>query len=140
MDKSRFIESIRKASYTLYRMSPMILGIVLLVGLISTLIPKSFYFYLFRKNPVQDAFIGAVIGSISAGNPITSYILGGEFLKQGIGISAVTAFLVAWVSVGIIQIPMEGMVLGWKFSLLRNILSFFSAIIIGIIMGIILGL
>ncbi len=138
MDKKRLIEAASKSAGSLLRIAPMILGIVLLVGLISILIPESFYFYLFRKNPLFDSFIGGIIGSISAGNPVTSYILGGEFLKQGISLSAVTAFIVAWVSVGLIQIPAEGVILGWKFSLLRNIFSFFSALIIGIIVGIII--
>ena len=90
-----------------------------------------------REN-LFDVFIGAIAGSILAGNPITSYILGGEFLKQGVGIIAVTAFLVAWVTVGIIQYPMEASIFGKKFALIRNFLAFFSSLIIGIIMWLVL--
>jgi len=67
-----------------------------------------------------------------AGNPITSYVLGGEFFDAGISIMAVSAFIVTWVTVGIVQLPAEILLLGKKFALLRNLFSFLSAIVIGI--------
>ncbi|MEJ2267866.1 MAG: hypothetical protein P8X70_02205, partial [Nanoarchaeota archaeon] len=72
-------------------------------------------------------------GSISAGSPITSYIIGGELLKRGTSLIPVTAFIVAWVTVGIIQIPIESKTLGKKFTILRNSLAFISAIIVALI-------
>jgi len=82
--------------------------------------------------------LGSLVGSISAGNPITSYILGGEFLEQGVGLMAVTAFLVAWVTVGVIQLPAESIILGKKFAILRNLTSFIFAMIVAILTIIIL--
>jgi uncharacterized membrane protein YraQ (UPF0718 family) len=46
---------------------------------------------------------------------------------------AVTAFLVAWVTVGIIQLPAESSILGMKFALLRNISAFVLAIVVSIV-------
>ena len=132
-------QAIIKAAKALWKSVPMILGTVLLVSLISSLIPNSFYANIFSKNILMDSFIGSLVGSISAGNPITSYILGGEMLKQGISLIAVTAFLVAWVTVGIIQLPAESSTLGKKFALLRNLSSFVLAIIVAIITVLILG-
>ena len=126
-------ESILKASKGLWKMFPIILGTILLVSLISALVPQSFYSRIFTGNHFLDPFIGSLIGSISAGIPLISYILGGELLKQGISLLAVTAFLVAWVTVGIIQLPAEMMILGKKFALLRNLISFVFAIIVAII-------
>ena len=138
-NKNLIIQSIAKSGKSLWKAFPVILGTLMLISLISILIPKSFYTTIFSKNPFFDLFIGSAIGSISAGNPITSYILGGEMLKQGISLMAVTAFLVAWVTVGIIQLPAESAILGKKFALLRNITSFILAIIVAIITVLILG-
>ena len=126
-------QAISKSGKNLWKMSPIILGTILLVSLISTLVPPSFYSRIFTGNHFLDPFIGSLIGSISAGTPLISYILGGELLKQGIGLLAVTAFLVAWVTVGIVQLPAEMMILGKKFALLRNLISFIFAIIVAII-------
>ena len=84
-------------------------------------------------------FIGSFIGSISAGNPITSYIFGGELLSQGISLLAVTAFIVAWVTVGFIQLPAESIILGRKFAILRNLSAFVLAIVVAVITVLILG-
>ncbi len=125
-----FRMAILKSFQALKKLSPIILGVILLMGLVNALIPKSFYASIFTKNFFIDSIIGASLGSIMSGNPITSYILSGEFLQQGVSLLAVTAFLLAWVTVGIIQLPAEAMILGKKFALLRNLLSFLSAIVI----------
>ena len=125
---SRLGESIRKSAKALFNSLPVLAGVVLLVGLANTLIPKSFYSSVFSKNMFVDSFIGSSLGSVLAGNPITSYVLGGEMLKQGVSMIAVTAFIVAWVTVGVVQLPAESIMLGRRFALLRNFLSFIFAV------------
>ena len=132
-------ESIYRAAKGLWNAFPMILGTILLVSLISTIIPKSFYMSVFSKNSFLDSFIGAVIGSVSAGNPIISYIFGGEMLDQGVSLIAVTAFLVSWVTVGLIQLPAESAILGRKFSMLRNLTAFLFSIVVAILTVLIFG-
>ena len=132
-------QSMGKAWRGLWNAFPMIIGTVLLISLISVIVPKSFYISVFSKNIFLDSFVGSLVGSISAGNPITSYIFGGEMLSQGVGLIAVTAFLVAWVTVGVIQLPAESAILGKRFALLRNLTAFVFAIVVAIITVLILG-
>ncbi len=132
-------DAIETAAGALKRSLPIIFGTILLVSLVVNLIPKSFYTQIFRDNVFIDSLIGAGIGSISTGNPITSYIFGGEFLAQGISLIAVTAFLVAWVTVGVVQFPAESFLLGKRFAIRRNVLSFIFAILVAILTVLILG-
>ena len=118
----------------------ILVSVLLLVSFMITTIPKEFYSKIFTGNNLIDSLIGAIIGSISAGNPINSYIVGGELLNQGIGLVAVTAFILTWVTVGIVQLPAESLMLGKKFAIYRNILSFGTAIIISILTVLILQL
>ena len=83
---------------------------------------------LFGSSDVLDALIGTFIGSVAAGHPLTSYLLGGEFLKSGVSLFAVTAFIVSWVTVGVVQLPVEILMLGARFAIYRNVICFFSAI------------
>ena len=129
-----------KSARSIFNSLPILVGAILLIGLASTLMPKSYYAALFSKNILLDSIIGSGLGSVLAGNPITSYVLGGEFLKQGISLVAVTSFLVAWVTVGLVQLPAEALLLGKKFAILRNILSFLLSIIVAIITVFIVGL
>jgi hypothetical protein len=87
---------------------------------------------VFTGGIIRDTLIGTVTGSISAGNPITSYIISGELLKGGVSLFAVTAFIVAWVTVGLVQYPAEADILGKRFATLRNCISFILAILVSI--------
>lgn len=139
MKKTTFREAVTKSARMLWNVFPLILGTILLVSLIVALTPKSFYLTIFQNNIFLDPFIGSFIGSVSAGNPLLSYIIGGELLEQGISLIAITAFIVAWVTVGFIQLPAESMILGKRFAFLRNLFSFILAIIVAIVTVIILG-
>lgn len=132
-------QSVKKAGKALWRSTPILVGVVLLVSLANTLIPKTAYTALFSKVAVLDSLIGSAVGSILAGNPVTSYVLGGEMLAQGVSLVAVTAFLVSWVTVGIVQLPAEAMLLGKKFAITRNITAFLISIIVAIVTVAILG-
>jgi len=112
---------------------PSILGVILLISLMLAVIPKTFYILIFSKNIWLDIIIGGIAGSISAGNPITSYIIGGELLSQGVNLLVVTIFIVTWVTVGLIQLPAEIMFFGKKFAIYRNLLSFLFAIVVSLI-------
>lgn len=115
-------------------MLPIFLSILLLISLYVTVIPKSFYSKFFTKNPIIDSVLGAILGSISTGNPVTSYIIGGELVKAEVPLIAVVAFILSWVTVGIIQLPAECYFLGKRFGIIRNILSFLFAILISILL------
>ncbi|MDD4625386.1 MAG: hypothetical protein PHI77_01540 [Candidatus Pacebacteria bacterium] len=107
---------------------PVVLGTMLFLSVFIAAFPKEMYTSLFGGNKFLDPFIGAALGSILSGNPVTSYILGGELISKGVSLLAVTAFITAWVTVGIIQLPAESLMLGKKFAITRNIISFLSSI------------
>jgi uncharacterized membrane protein YraQ (UPF0718 family) len=111
---------------------PTLLGTVLLLGLLLTFVSKQFIASVFTGNAFRDTLIGSVIGSIAAGNALTSYIIGGELMKEGVSLFAITAFIVTWVTVNIVQSPAEAAILGKRFAFIRNTLSFFLAIIVSI--------
>lgn len=130
--QNNILNSFYKAFKSLAEVLPVLLGIILLLGLIQTLVSKKIISSLFMGKLLQDTVIGSIIGSVAAGNPITSYIIGGELLKRGVSLFAVTAFIVAWVTVGAVQLPAEAVILGKRFAFTRNILSFILSIVVAI--------
>ena len=82
----------------------------------------------FGRHEILDVLIGAVVGSVAAGHPLASYVLGGELLEGGVSLLAVTALIVSWVTVGVFQLPAEALTLGRRFAVYRNLLCFISAI------------
>lgn len=112
---------------------PILIGVLLLVSLVTSFVPQEFFAKVFTGSKWLDPLIGAVFGSVAAGNPITSYVIGGELLKNGISLIAVVAFIVSWVTVGFVQLPAESLMLGKRFALVRNGVSFVFAIAISLL-------
>jgi len=140
MKPQKIAASFKKTATSFAHVFPILIGVMLLVSLILVLVPPPFYRMVFTGDEIFDPLIGAVIGSVAAGNPITSYIVGGELIDQGVSLLAVTAFIAAWVTVGLAQLPAEGMILGKRFALIRNGVSFLSAVIVAILTSITLEL
>lgn len=109
---------------------PILLGVILLLGLFRVNVSPRLISSIFKGGLFRDAIMGSLIGSISAGNPLTSYIIGAELLKEGVSLFAATAFILAWVTVGVIQFPAEATILGKRFALARNLISFVLAILV----------
>jgi len=85
---------------------------------------------LFGHSAFSDTLVAASIASISTGQPVVSYLLAGELQKAGIDLIAVTAFITAWITVGVVSLPAEAVMLGWRFSLWRNLIAFVLSILI----------
>lgn len=129
----------KQAARGMGRALPIILSVVFLLGLVRVAVTPAQLETLFTGRGGLDILLGTVAGSVSTGNAVTSYVLGGELLAQGVRLSAVTAFLVAWVTVGLVQLPAEAALLGRRFALVRNATSAVSAIIVGVLTVWLLG-
>ncbi len=128
-----FGKVLQKSSLSFAAMAPLLLGVIGLVGLFQVLVTPTMLASMFRDNPFIDTLIGTLAGAAASGNPVVSYLLGGELLSQGISLYAVTAFILSWVTLGFTQLPAEVEVFGGRFTLYRNILAFVFTILIAIL-------
>ena len=128
-----FWKVLQKSALSFFAMAPLLLGVIGLVGLFQVLVTPKMLAALFRGNPMTDTLIGTLTGAAAAGNPVVSYLLGGELLAQGISLYAVSAFILSWVTLGFIQLPAEVEVFGSRFTLYRNILAFIFTMLIAVL-------
>jgi predicted Fe-Mo cluster-binding NifX family protein len=127
------IDALKRSGMQIVNMLPIFVGVVLLIGLLKTFISKDLLSSIFSGNALLDTLFGTGLGSILAGNPLNSYVIGGEMLEQGVSLFAMTAFITAWVIIGLVQLPAEMAALGKKFALIRNALSMVLCIAISIL-------
>jgi len=130
LTENHLTDSFKKTTRTFINVVPIIVGMLLLTSLLITVFPEQISAGLFGNGDIIDTLLGASIGSIAAGHPLASYLLGGELLSGGVSLLAVTALVVTWVTVGIVQLPAEALLLGTRFAVYRNIISFIAAIAI----------
>jgi len=138
MNSKKFKTILNKTWKAFRFVIPIILSVLLIVAFIQAVVPVESYKKIFTGDIFLDPLIAAVLGSVSLGNPIVSYIIGNGLLQNGVSLVAVTAFIVSWVTVGIIQLPAEYYFFGKRFALIRNLTSFIGAILMGILIGYIL--
>lgn len=122
------LNSLKKSVLSFSAMLPMIFGVVGLVAMLQTLVPAQRLVGFFTGNAFVDTLIGTGCGAVAAGNPMVSYVLGGEMLGHGVSLYAVTAFILAWVTLGVIQLPMEVEAFGRRFTLIRNLMAFLGTL------------
>ena len=140
INKSLLVHATRSAARQFVNLLPILIGVVLLIGLFNAFVSEEWLTSVFAGNVALDTLCGACFGSIFAGNPINSYVIGGELLKYGVSLFAVTAFIITWVTVGLVQLPAEIAAFGKRFAFLRNGLSFILAIPIAILTVLIMNL
>ena len=118
---------------------PILLGVILLVGLFKTFVTPDWISSIFTGKPLTDSFFGALAGSVLAGNPVNSYVLGKGLLDLEVGLIGVTAFILTWVTVGLVQFPAELAALGLRFALARAAVAFILALPIACLASWLLG-
>ena len=132
--KSAILKKLQTASIntlkSLWMITPMLLAVIALVGLFETYITPQMIHSLFDGNIIHDTLIGTTAGAVSVGQPFLSYIISGELLKEGVSLYAVTAFILAWVTLGVIQLPLEFSIFGIRFAIIRNMLSIIFAFLV----------
>jgi predicted Fe-Mo cluster-binding NifX family protein len=133
VDKSALVQALKSSTRQFANLLPIFMAVILSIGLFSTFISEGILSSFLSGKPGIDTLLGACLGSIFAGNPINSYVIGGELLEYGVSLFAVTAFITAWVTVGLIQLPAEIVSLGKKFALVRNAVSFVMSLAIAIL-------
>ncbi len=129
----RIRQSGAKTGKSLWGILPVLLSVLLIAALVVQLIPTVMHSGLFGQSTWLDTLLAAVVGSVSTAQPIVSYIFGGELVKAGVDLMAVTALIVTWVTVGIVPFPAEAASLGARFALWRNIWAFFVALIVSVL-------
>lgn len=138
-DKPSFLRAVQKAAAGFAVMAPMLLGVIGLVGLLQSFITPDMMAAAFGWSTLTDTLIGTFSGAISSGNAAVSYLIGGELLEEGISLYAVTAFILAWVTLGFVQLPAEAAAFGARFTLWRNLLTLFTTLAVAVTTGATVG-
>jgi uncharacterized membrane protein YraQ (UPF0718 family) len=133
-DKTRL--SLRVARASLWRVLPLLVAVFTLIGLFQTFFPPELIQdWLGATSGKTALLIGGLAGALAIGPPLAAFPLAGSLLEAGAWPPAIAAFIVSWISVGVITLPFEASVFGPRFALARNALAFLSSLLIGLLAG-----
>jgi uncharacterized membrane protein YraQ (UPF0718 family) len=139
INREILVRAMKRSAKQLANILPILIGVVLCIGLFNAFVSKETLASIFSGNVLFDTLWGACFGSILAGNPINSYVIGAALLDHGISLFAVTALIITWVTVGLAQLPAEISSLGMRFAVVRNVLCLVLAIPVAILTVILLN-
>lgn len=135
-DKKKTIDGLKRGLKMFFALLPSLLTILILVSFLLYFIPKELIINWLGKNSgIFGIFIAAIIGSISLFPGFIAYPLCNILLNNGASYSIIAIFITTLMMVGIITLPMETKYFGFNVAVLRNILSFIGAIIIGLLIS-----
>lgn len=135
-DRQKTRRSLASGAQTLLNLLPLLLAIFALVGLFSEFLPPELIeSVLGRGNRGVSLLLGGLLGAVSIGPPLASYPIAGSLLVEGAWPPAVAAFILSWISVGVVTLPFEAGIFSWRFALLRNGLTLLMALLTGLLLG-----
>lgn len=131
-EKNNIKEAFNKSLKGFLSMLPMLIAILLLLGIFDVYITKDILLSLFISNNFVDTITGTLLGGVLTGNPMISYILGGELTDAGVSLYAVTAFILSWVTIGLVQLPAEVEIFGIRFTFYRTLFTFITTVLVSL--------
>ena len=135
-ERSKVAKAVRQTLVTFARTFPIVLGVLAMASLVTAALPPQSISDALPMEGVLGPFLGAVIGSVAAGHPLTSYVLAGELSAAGASLATITALIVSWVTVGIVHLPAESAILGTRFALWRNANCFALAVLMAYVVAV----
>ena len=119
-----------KALISFISITPMLIAVMGLVGLMQVYLTPDILSNFFGHGPLVDTLVGTLAGAISMGQGVISYVVAEGLMEQGVSNYALSAFILAWITLGFVQLPAEASVFGLKFTFYRNVLTLIFTIII----------
>ena len=138
LDRERTKKALRISARSLKGLVSGVLGMVALVGLLLALVPQDMLTRLFTFKGITGFVAVSLVGSLITMPAPIAFPLAGSLLKLGAAPATLAAFVTTLTMVGTITAPMEISYFGKRFTILRQTLSFVTAIVIGLLMGVFL--
>jgi len=131
-DKKKTLKGIKKGMMMFFKILPTLLSVIIIVSFVLYLVSDEVLMQYLGKNAGLGAYVSAaVIGSVSIIPGFIAYPLAGILLKTGVSFSVLSVFITTLKMVGILTIPIETRFFGLKTAIIRNLLSFLGAILVG---------
>ena len=139
VDRRKTFEGFKRGLKMFLNLLPALLTVLILVSIFLYLVPdKTIIKLLGAKSGVIGVAIAAAVGSIALIPAFIAFPLAKILLVKGVSYTAVAVFITTLIMVGVLTLPIEFKYFGKKAAIMRNALSFFGAIIVGLLIGLFL--
>jgi len=140
INRQKTIKAIKISFIKVKKIFPTFITMLILVSVILFLFPDEVISnFLGNSSKFISVLLASFIGSITLMPGFVAFPLSGILLTKGVPYMVLSAFTTTLMMVGIITFPLEKEYFGVKVTVIRNIVSFFIALIVAVITGILFG-
>ena len=130
--QNEHITGLKSAYNMTIQIIPLLVFAFIVAGLVQTLLPRDLLSkWVGNESGLRGIIIGTIAGGLTPGGPYVSLPLVAGLLKAGASAGTMVAFLTSWSLWAVSRLPMEIGVLGWRFTALRLVCTFFFPPIAG---------
>ena len=138
--REKTLQALRVSYRRLTSILPAFLLMLVLVSIVLFLVPDVVISqYLGADNRFAGVLFASLLGSITLMPGFIAYPLAGILLKKGVAYMVLSAFTTTLMMVGVLTYPIESRYFGARVTVMRNAISFFIALIIAAVTGILFG-
>lgn len=113
---------------------PLLLFAFIVAGMVQVLLPHELLSrWVGTESGMRGILLGTLAGGLCPGGPYVSLPLVAGLAKSGAGVGTLVAFLTSWSLWAVARLPMEVGILGWRFTLIRLVSTFFFPPVAGLI-------
>lgn len=140
INKQKTIKAIKISFIKFKKIFPTFITMLIFVSIILFLFPDEVISnYLGNSSKLISVLLASFIGSLTLMPGFVAFPLSGILLTKGVPYMVLSAFTTTLMMVGIITFPLEKEYFGVKVTVIRNTISFFIALIVAVITGILFG-
>ncbi len=119
---------------------PLLACAFVVAGMVPILLPADVLSrWVGAESGLRGVLVGTVAGGLAPGGPYVSLPIVAGLLRSGAGVGTMVAFLTGWSLWAIGRLPMEIGILGWRFTAIRLVCTFFFPPIAGLIAQLFFG-
>ena len=138
--RDKTARALKIAARQFSRILPAFLSMIVLVSVVLYLVPDELISqYLGSDNKFTGVALASLLGSVTVMPGFIAFPLAGILVQKGVAYMVIAAFTTTLMMVGVLTVPIEKAYFGLKVTIIRNVLSFFIAIAVAIMIGLFFG-
>jgi len=119
---------------------PLLVFAFVVAGMVQVLVPHELLSrWIGAESGLRGILIGTIAGAMAPGGPYVSLPVAAGLLKAGASIGTMVAFLTGWSLWAVSRLPLEVGIMGWRFTAVRFVCTFFFPPIAGLIAQVFFG-
>ena len=139
LDRKKTMMGLKKGWKMFQNIAVPFLNILILIGMALYLAPPVLILkYLGPESGCGGQAIVAVVGSVTLIPGFISYPVASVLIQEGASYTVVGTFMTTLMMVGVVTLPLEIAYFGRSVAVVRNVLSFIAAVVIGTFVGLVL--